>query len=141
MESSLIMCDIDHFKTVNDTYGHPAGDKLLCAFAQLLQENLHESSTVVRLGGEEFVILASHTSLQQAVALAERLRRTIEGHEFTLDRTTVCITASFGVASLQGTEGARDYYHRADRALYDAKRSGRNRVLVGSEVASQEMYT
>lgn len=141
VESSLIMCDIDHFKTVNDTYGHPAGDKLLCAFAQLLQENLHESSTVVRLGGEEFVILASHTSLQQAVALAERLRRTIEGHEFTLDRTTVRITASFGVASLQGTEGARDYYHRADRALYDAKRSGRNRVLVGSEVASQEMYT
>ena len=136
VESSLIMCDIDHFKTVNDTHGHPAGDDLLRAFAQLLQENLRKSSTVVRLGGEEFVILASHASQKQALALAERLRRLIEEYEFTLDQTTVRITASFGVASLQGTENARDYYHRADRALYEAKRTGRNSVQVVSEVAS-----
>lgn len=136
IESSLIMCDIDHFKFVNDTYGHLAGDDLLRAFAQLLQENLCESSTVVRLGGEEFVILASHAAQEQALALAERLRKTIEEYEFTVDQATIRITASFGVAALQGTEGARDYYHRADRALYEAKRSGRNSVQVISEVAS-----
>ncbi len=137
VESSLIMCDIDHFKNVNDTYGHHKGDDLLCAFAQLLQQNLPQSSSVVRLGGEEFVILARHTSQGQALLFAERLRRMVEAHEFTLDhQTTVRITASFGVAELKGTEQASDYYHRADRALYEAKRAGRNRVHAENEAAS-----
>lgn len=94
------MCDIDHFKSVNDTYGHHKGDDLLRAFAQLLKGNLRKGSTVVRLGGEEFVILASQKSQEQALALAERLRKIVEAHEFTLnDEITVRITASFGVAA------------------------------------------
>lgn len=137
VESSLIMCDVDHFKSVNDTYGHHKGDDLLRAFAQLIHENLRKGTTVVRLGGEEFVILASNTSQEQALALAERLRRTVEAHEFRLDdQTTVRITASFGVAALQGIEGATDYYHRADRALYTAKRAGRNRAYAISDATS-----
>jgi diguanylate cyclase (GGDEF)-like protein len=138
VQSSLIICDVDRFKEINDTYGHLAGDDILCAFAQLLKANLGQDSTVVRLGGEEFVILASHTTQREAAALAERLRKTVEEHEFTVDQTTVRITASFGVAALRGTEGSRDYYHSADQALYAAKRSGRNSVYTFSELVSQE---
>lgn len=128
----IIICDIDHFKNVNDTYGHLAGDDLLRAFGQLLQENIRSGSTLVRLGGEEFVILAPNTSLKQGAIAAERLRDLVEKHTFYLEQNAVKITASFGVATLTGTEEARDYYHRADRALYTAKNRGRNQVGVAS---------
>jgi len=83
----------------------------------------------VRLGGEEFVILAPGVPLGEAARLAERLRELVEGHSFTLGGSEVRITLSIGVAALTGAEGVRDYYNRADRALYQAKELGRNRVV------------
>lgn len=135
-ESCLIICDIDHFKQINDTYGHLAGDDLLREFARLLQANLPSSNSLVRLGGEEFVILAPNTSLEQCAILAERLRKLVAGHEFEVDGNKVRITASFGVAGLQGTEGVRDYYSRADQALYKGKKAGRNQVVIARNEAT-----
>lgn len=129
-ESCLILFDIDNFKWVNDTYGHPVGDSLLREFAILLQDVIRGNNTLVRLGGEEFMILAPSTSLQQCTTLAERLRKTVEDHTFKLDQAEIKITASFGVATLQGTEGMRDYYTQADRALYIAKQNGKNQVAI-----------
>ncbi|NMB02723.1 MAG: diguanylate cyclase [Firmicutes bacterium] len=131
-ESCLIICDIDRFKRVNDTYGHPAGDELLREFADLLQSNLSSNNILVRLGGEEFVILARSAPFEQSVNLAEKLRKLVEEHEFKVDHHVIRITASFGVAALRGTEGAHDYYCRADQALYQAKQAGRNQVVTFS---------
>lgn len=130
IQSCLVVCDIDRFKKINDTYGHPGGDELLQKFAQLLQTNLPEDHTLVRLGGEEFVLLARNTAVEQCASSMEHLRKLVEEHEFSIDGASVHITASFGVAALQGTEGVRDYYVRADQALYQAKKSGRNKVRV-----------
>lgn len=132
-QSALLICDIDHFKDVNDTYGHLGGDDLLRELAELLRKNVRADSTLVRLGGEEFVILAPGATLEEGTRLAERLRELVEGHSFTVDGKEVRITLSIGVSTLFGTEGARDYYHRADRALYQAKALGRNRVAVAVE--------
>jgi two-component system cell cycle response regulator len=124
------MCDIDHFKSVNDTYGHLAGDDLLRELAALLQSSVRENSTLVRLGGEEFVILAPGTSLDEGKRFAERLRKLVENHRFLICGHEVRITMSIGVAALTGSEDIRDYYNRADRALYAAKEQGRNQVSV-----------
>lgn len=131
-EASLIMCDIDHFKKVNDTYGHLAGDDLLRELAALLRENVRADNTLVRLGGEEFVILAPGASLEEGALLAERLRKLVAGHSFIVCGNEVRITMSIGVAPLTGAENVRDYYNRADRALYTAKEQGRNQVVVAS---------
>lgn len=134
--AALVMCDIDHFKKINDTYGHLAGDDLLRELALLLQDNIRASNTLVRLGGEEFIVFSPSTSLEEGALLAERLRRLVEGHEFTVGENPVWITMSIGVAALTGSENIRDYYNRADQALYDAKEQGRNRVVVASGTAS-----
>lgn len=134
-QSCLIMCDIDDFKTVNDTFGHTIGDRVLQDFAHLLQGIIRNNRTIVRLGGEEFVILAPDTSLEEAVAFAEQLRRAVEEHEFVVDHNILQITASFGVASLDGNEHEQDYYYQADKALYDAKLAGKNRVSMAKEHA------
>lgn len=130
-ESCLIMCDVDNFKAVNDTYGHLCGDDLLRQFSQLVRESVGSRNTLVRLGGEEFVILVPGSTLAEAAELADLLRETVSGHSFALGQdNTIHITASFGVAALQGTEGIRDYYLQADQALYRAKEAGKNCVAV-----------
>lgn len=128
--SCLIVIDLDNFKVVNDNYGHPAGDAVLQQFAHLLQKNMRGSNTLVRLGGEEFVILSSDTTVDQALVLAERLRKLVEGYNFSADGKTIKITASFGVAPLFGTEDLDNYYTLADQALYRAKQQGKNQVAV-----------
>lgn len=130
VESCLVMLDIDDFKIINDTYGHPAGDVLLRNFAQLLQKTVRDSSTLVRIGGEEFIILSRSMSEGQCAVLVERIRTKIAEHVFQVDHHSIQVTASFGIAALQGTEGAEDYYLSADRALYRAKEAGKNRVMV-----------
>lgn len=130
IESCLIVVDLDSFKSVNDTFGHPVGDAVLQQLADLLQENLRGSSILVRLGGEEFVILASNTSLDEAVVLAEWLRECVERNQFVIGKHKIRLTASFGVAPLLGTEQAEDYYDLADQALYRAKQRGKNCVAV-----------
>jgi two-component system cell cycle response regulator len=133
MEEALtcIMWDIDHFKSVNDTYGHQAGDEVLKQFAATLREYVREIDRVGRYGGEEFVLLLPGTPVDSAVSFAERLRQTVEGHTFTFDGGSVCRTASCGVAGWPHprirTED--DLLRASDDALYVAKERGRNRVV------------
>lgn len=122
---SLILLDIDHFKRINDMRGHNAGDRVLSALAQRVQERIRDSDRLARWGGEEFVLLCRGSDLRQAAGLAEKLRGLIEAEPFECDLT---VTASFGVATLQPDQTLEQLFNAADEALYRAKRSGRNRV-------------
>jgi two-component system cell cycle response regulator len=128
---TLLMIDIDHFKRINDTYGHLVGDDVLMALAALLQHEVRSVDLVARYGGEEFVIVLPETREEGAVAFAERIRERIEMHPFQLlDGPTLQVTASIGVATFPAPRVAtvEDLFMRADQALYRAKAEGRNRV-------------
>lgn len=125
---SLVMLDIDFFKRINDTFGHPAGDAVIRELVKRLSEVLEGQGTIGRVGGEEFTILLPDTSLQAAAAIAESIRHNVACHTFeSLPQHPV--TASFGISwSAPGT--AFEYaYSTADAALYEAKKQGRNRVV------------
>lgn len=126
---SVLLIDIDHFKSVNDNYGHLVGDELLFQFSQLLQEECRDTDHVGRWGGEEFIILIPNTNLSSAVLMAEKIRETIEGFSFT---TVGRITVSIGVACYRSGMSEDELFSLADKALYRAKHSGRNRVEVGN---------
>lgn len=127
---AVILFDIDHFKSVNDSHGHEAGDLVLISVAALVRAELRDGEILARHGGEEFVVMPAHCTQQQACVLAERLRAAIEREPMTLaDGHILRVTASFGVASATGPAAALDdLLHAADLALYRAKRKGRNRV-------------
>ncbi len=122
----LLITDLDHFKEVNDRYGHTVGDDVLKQFAALLREHCRQSDLVTRFGGEEFVLLLPDTDLTSAVACAERIRHHLESQPLTPQVNR--ITASFGVAMLTTDEEGGDLLRRADQALYRSKKEGRNRV-------------
>jgi diguanylate cyclase (GGDEF)-like protein len=128
---ACVMCDLDRFKSVNDTYGHQAGDAVLKQFARILRNEVREIDRVGRYGGEEFMLLLPGTVLDAAVTFAERVRKEVEGHTFTFDGTQICRTASFGVSAWPHPRiGNCDVLVRAaDDALYVAKETGRNRVV------------
>jgi diguanylate cyclase (GGDEF)-like protein len=128
---SIAVCDIDHFKAINDECGHVDGDTVLVKVAELLRENLRRGDEMARFGGEEFVLLLSDTHREDARDLVERLRRAIEETRFgsgSLRRRR--ITASFGIAEFRVGEELEDAIRRADKMLYVAKRNGRNSALV-----------
>ncbi|HHJ16210.1 MAG TPA: GGDEF domain-containing protein [Gammaproteobacteria bacterium] len=126
---SVIMMDIDHFKLVNDNYGHSAGDRVLQALAEPLQALVREVDVVSRIGGEEFAFALPETGLEDAVNLAERLRAEIENIVVESDGDKIKITASFGVATSSGNDENIDaLLIKADDALYVAKKKGRNQV-------------
>ncbi|HEY9698010.1 MAG TPA: sensor domain-containing diguanylate cyclase [Trichocoleus sp.] len=127
---SIVACDIDYFKQVNDVYGHLIGDEVLQELAQRIQGQLRRGTPAYRYGGEEFVIILTDTPLEQAADVAERLRRTIRNSPIKTRVGVVEITASFGVAQqdLNRDRNAWEVLHRADQALYEAKRQGRDRV-------------
>lgn len=124
---SLVVLDIDWFKSINDTYGHLAGDRVLATLARLIQENIRNIDTLIRWGGEEFLILASETPLEQAMVLAEKLRQMIDQYSFP---EVTHVTISLGVAEFHSGDTPLSLTERADHALYQAKRNGRNRVEV-----------
>lgn len=145
---AILMFDIDHFKQINDRYGHQAGDQVLITLAEIVTEELREGDVLTRYGGEEFLIIAPHTSLSGAAELAERVRQSIEAHDFhpsnELDKTgRIKITISIGVASIgNGTEDKETLIHAADENLLRAKQEGRNRVLtdtLGATTSSTEL--
>ena len=143
-ELSLIFCDLDHFKNINDNYGHHLGDVILKTVGQMLAgglgdikvvSRLRKSDIVARYGGEEFVAILPETAEENAVVAAEKMRGVIEGHQFSFNEETFKITMSFGVAGLSDRVGDVDeFIQLADHAMYRAKADGRNRVVAyGSE--------
>jgi diguanylate cyclase (GGDEF)-like protein len=124
---SLVLFDIDHFKSINDNFGHPAGDGVLRAVAEVAQAWVRETDALFRVGGEEFAIVLPER-LAEAVGRAESVRRAIERHSLAFGGTTLSVTASFGVAELAPGEPLAAFYQRSDERLYHAKHSGRNRV-------------
>lgn len=127
---SVIVCDIDYFKLVNDTHGHPIGDQVLHSVAARLQKQLRRETQAYRYGGEEFVVILTEAALEKAIDVAERLRQSICATPISTRAGAIKITASFGIAQQDsiGDRTAWDVLQRADRALYLAKGGGRDRV-------------
>ncbi|MEA3554413.1 MAG: sensor domain-containing diguanylate cyclase [Campylobacterota bacterium] len=123
---SMIILDIDHFKSINDNYGHHVGDEVLKMIASLVTKNLKRVDVFARWGGEEFVILLPGTDLQGATVLAENLRKIIEENSFSIAGKQ---TSSFGVGVYKPTELKNEFFERVDKLLYNAKRTGRNKVV------------
>ena len=135
---SLLVCDIDHFKKINDTHGHLFGDTVLKLVAQALRSSLKPPQLAARVGGEEFAILVPGESVQAAMQLAERIRSTIAASRIRRKDSQEPIgqvTLSLGVATLQPGENAEAWFERADRALYVSKAQGRNRVTLADGAA------
>jgi diguanylate cyclase (GGDEF)-like protein len=127
---SLVLIDVDHFKRINDRYGHPCGDLVLRTVASLLKNSIRSEDLVARIGGEEFAVLMPGLDSEAAMAAAERLRRAVAEHEFRVeDGRRVKVTISAGLCSADGvTPDAEEFYALADRALYAAKERGRDNV-------------
>jgi diguanylate cyclase (GGDEF)-like protein len=133
---ALIFLDIDFFKRINDTHGHPAGDFVLSELSQLMATLVRTEDVLARFGGEEFTVLCRGTDLGGAKIVAERLRRTVEAHTFSFGAKTIPVTISLGIAGIPDTAivDHAAFLASADKALYEAKRTGRNRVcLHGNE--------
>lgn len=134
---ALIYFDIDHFKKVNDTYGHVAGDKVLVKITECIQAVLRRNELFARIGGEEFAIIVPRSSSETTHNLAERLRKTVETTEMEVSRETkLHVTISIGVVEKNGCEAAHTLVERADQAMYEAKRAGRNRVFIATPLAA-----
>jgi len=130
---SFILLDLDHFKSVNDQYGHLIGDQVLREVAKIVEETIRDSDIIFRYGGEEFLVLLSGTRISGATLLAERIRSNIEHLEIFHD-LNLHVTASMGVVSKSGNEDADALFKRADSALYLAKNKGRNQVVIDDSV-------
>ena len=126
---SLLMLDIDHFKVINDTHGHDVGDDALRVFSQNIQANLRDTDVAGRLGGEEFAVLLIETDITGALDLANRLRQAVTDIHLAAGDREVRYTVSIGVSGLEPDECVERLLHRADVALYEAKRKGRNSVM------------
>lgn len=127
--SLMVVADIDHFKELNDTYGHAAGDKVLAAIAALIKANIRPSDQLARWGGEEFCLILNDTQETTGVAVIERLRQKIECFTIEWDGEQVHVTMTFGVVVIGAQESTHDAIARADAAMYDGKRRGRNCVV------------
>ncbi len=124
---SLIMFDIDHFKNINDAYGHETGDFILKEISALIKENLRSTDFFARYGGEEFMIISPETSIPTAKELTERLRLKIEKHNFNIGDS---ITCSFGITDIEQNDTSKSIVYRVDAALYNAKETGRNKICI-----------
>ncbi len=130
---SAILFDIDSFKTINDTHGHPAGNTVLLEVARLIRGSMPETVLSFRYGGDEFLILLPGTTIEYAVVMAERFRRKVEAHDFRHAGTSIPVTVSIGVAETDGVgKRLEGLILAADEALYTAKDDGRNRVRHGT---------
>ena len=126
---SMLLFDVDHFKRINDTYGHAIGDRCLKEIINRIKTILRESDFLARVGGEEFVVILPGTGETQAVDVAEKVRRAVEKTEFIHNNETLPITISVGVTAVQPSDHSPDtLFQRVDNAMYEAKNTGRNRV-------------
>ncbi len=124
----LMVLDLDHFKMVNDTHGHDVGDEVLRRIAACLQEFTRYHDIVARLGGEEFAVVAPNMSVDQLIKFAERIRKAVSGLVIEAGNISLKVTISVGLAVWDTRESPEEFYKRADKLLYQAKRQGRNRV-------------
>ena len=132
--ASMMVADLDHFKSINDRYGHHAGDLALKAFTNVCRQEIRESDILGRLGGEEFGLMLPETTIQHAQVLAERIRKAAAAIAITLDNQTVMITVSIGLVELSAGDATLDsVMRRADLAMYQAKAGGRNQVVTAME--------
>ena len=138
---ALLFLDIDHFKKINDANGHPGGDFVLTELSQLITDMLRPEDILARYGGEEFAIISRGSDVTQGEAMAERLRRMVEAHAFVFDKQSIRVTISVGVAGAPhpGVQSPADLIAVADEMMYEAKRSGRNRVCVRSGPQSETL--
>jgi diguanylate cyclase (GGDEF)-like protein len=130
---ALIMFDLDHFKKINDQYGHPSGDLVLKQVSQAVKNILRESDIAARYGGEEFAIVLPETEISGAAVVAERLRRAVEGLEILANGRRINTTISVGVTSYSVSQGKKEKSEilaAADHALYNSKNTGRNRISI-----------
>ncbi len=132
---SIIFFDIDHFKDINDTYGHDCGDLALSSAANCIKNAVRGSDIVFRYGGEEFVILLSETNINGAKIIAERIRKSIESHTISYGMKILKLTASLGISSLRENDSTDSIIKRADHAMYHAKENGRNQIQIESAAA------
>lgn len=131
---SLAMIDLDHFKAINDSFGHAAGDAVLSSVGEIIKASIRSSDIAARYGGEEMCVVLPQTTAEGAYALAESLRQQIEESTITVDGKTITVTASIGIAAWQvNFKDARQILVSADEALYTAKRAGRNRTMIAGE--------
>ena len=131
---SLLLLDFDDFKTINDTYGHTCGDTVLKEGVALVKSAVRAVDSVIRWGGEEFLVILKNVRLEEASVVAEKIRLQVANHVFHLEHETLHATISLGVAQLEGRENILKAVQRADLALYEAKRTGKNRVCLSSPV-------
>lgn len=127
---SFAVLDIDHFKRINDEYGHNAGDKALQIVAQMMSRNIRKTDFLFRIGGEEFVLILPKTPLDSAAPLVEKIRKSVGETNFHFKQQKVNISLSAGLSSMRERDTAESIYERADKALYQAKNSGRNKLVV-----------
>jgi diguanylate cyclase (GGDEF)-like protein/PAS domain S-box-containing protein len=136
-EGALLLFDLDNFKTVNDRFGHQAGDDLLVAVAAIMRRRLRTTDVLARLGGDEFAVLIPHGGLPAAQAVADALLDEIRNGQLVPDAGDVTVTASLGIATFEGRVGTGDILVEADLAMYKAKRSGRDRSAHGADDRSK----
>ncbi|HEY2744048.1 MAG TPA: GGDEF domain-containing protein [Polyangia bacterium] len=136
---SLVMFDIDHFKRINDTHGHLAGDYALSTLAKVVSDTIRQEDVFARYGGEEFAVICRGIDLAGALAFGERIRRCVDGQAFVYNGIDIKVTVSVGVAAVPevGMKEPQELIGSADDALYQAKRQGRNRVISGNVAASK----
>ena len=125
--AALFIFDLDFFKKVNDVYGHLKGDEVLVTVSKTIQARLRDSDKLFRYGGEEFAVLLAHTNEEDAFKLAEELRMLVEQQDYNIDQP---VTISGGVSSVLDSDSAQNWIERCDKALYEAKHSGRNKVII-----------
>jgi diguanylate cyclase len=139
--TALLLADIDNFKKINDTYGHPVGDKVLATVASVIRTNVRRDVFVARTGGEEFALIIDGNTLDEVTAIAERIRRTLESTPFKNSRTRVNygpVTVSIGICMASHADDAGELYSRSDIALYSAKNAGRNCTVVYEDGMQKE---
>lgn len=130
---TLVMFDIDHFKAVNDNYGHPCGDFILKHVANAAMQTFRKTDTVFRFGGEEFVVILTETDINQSLIPLERFRKTVETLDLTYQNQKINVTVSIGACQFSGSESSKEeLLEKTDQALYQAKNSGRNKTVLRS---------
>jgi diguanylate cyclase (GGDEF)-like protein len=144
MPFSILLLDVDHFKELNDFYGHQGGDQILVSLTRLILNSTRANDVVARYGGDEFMVIASNTHASNASQLSERIRQAIQSRQFevtgeSFEHVTVHLTISVGVSSYyEGVESIQSLIQCADQAMYQAKREGRNRTVVNQKCVSDE---